>query len=135
MLTQSLTIQRVSQRLILCIAAIGLYSLYLRDILQAYIQSTTNLNCEFYIRPPRKLQNELGISKDTVLKVLKPLYGVLEASNYQFKTYYLYYINQLRIDQSMYNPYLLYSNKHFRIVSLQTNNTLFLADNTFIEAK
>jgi len=35
----------------------------------------------------------------------------------------------------MYNPCLLYSNKPFGIVSLQTNNTLFLADNTFIEAK
>jgi len=35
----------------------------------------------------------------------------------------------------MYNPYLLYSNKPFRIVSLQINNTLFLIDNTFIEAE
>ena len=54
-LTQSPTIQRVSQRLILCIAAIELHSLYLQDISQAYIQSTTNLNCEFYVRLPHEL--------------------------------------------------------------------------------
>jgi len=39
------------------------------------------------------------------------------------------------MDQSIYDPCLLYSNKPFGIVSLQTNNTLFLADNTFTEAK
>ena len=60
----------------------GLYSLYLQDILQVYIQSTMNLNCEFYICPPRELQSELKISKDTVLKVFKSLYGVPEANNY-----------------------------------------------------
>jgi hypothetical protein len=54
-LTQSPTIQRVSQRLILCIAAMGHHKLYLRDISQAYVQSTTNLNREFYVRPPREL--------------------------------------------------------------------------------
>ena len=54
-LTQSPTIQRVSQRLILCIAAMTLCDdirLYLQDISQAYVQSATNLNYKFYIRPP-----------------------------------------------------------------------------------
>ena len=41
-----------------------------------------NLNCKFYIRLPRELQSKLRIGKDIVLKVLKPLYGVPEASNY-----------------------------------------------------
>ena len=85
MLTQSPTIQRVSQRLILCIAAMKLDDnthLYLQDISQAYVQSATNLNREFYVRPPRELETELGIDKDSVLKVLKPLYGVPEAGNH-----------------------------------------------------
>jgi hypothetical protein len=56
-LTQSPTIQWVSQRLILCIAAMGQHELYLWDISQVYIQSTTNLNWEFYVQPPRELQN------------------------------------------------------------------------------
>ena len=51
-----------------------------------------NLNCEFYIYPPRELQSELRIGKNIVLKVLKPLYRVPEAGNYWFKTYYLHHV-------------------------------------------
>jgi hypothetical protein len=55
-LTQSPTIQRISQRVILCIAAMKEESgLYLRDISQAYVQSTTALNRDFYINPPGEL--------------------------------------------------------------------------------
>jgi hypothetical protein len=96
----------------------GLHSLYLQDMSQAYIQSTMNLNREFYIHLPRELQSELGIGKDTVLKVLKPLYRVLKAGNHWFKIYHLHYIQQLHMDQSIYNPYLLQSNKPFGIMGL-----------------
>ena len=67
--------------------------------------------------------------------MLKPLYKVLKANNYWFETYYLYYIQQLYMDQSIYNFYLLQSNKFFSITGLQTNNTLFLANKTFIKVK
>src|SRR6266700_5607095 len=88
-----------------------------------------NLNREFYIRPPR----ELPIDDDLILKVLKPLYGVLEARNYWFKIYYTYYVKNLNITQSTYDPCLLYSNKPFGIIGLQTDNTLFLTDKTFAD--
>jgi len=96
-LTQSPTIQRVSQRLILYIAAIKLPDgrLYLRDISQAYVQSTINLNREFYVRPPYELSRELGIEEDSILKVIKPLYGVPEAGNHWFKTYHSHHVDQL----------------------------------------
>jgi hypothetical protein len=135
-LTQSPTIQRVSQRLILCIATMKPdIRLYLRDISQAYVQSTTNLNREFYVRPPRELETELGIDKDCVLKVLKPLYGVPEAGNHWFKTYHSHHVQQLHMDQSTYDPCLLQSNEPFGIVGLQTDDTLLLADETFAEAE
>ena len=35
----------------------------------------------------------------------------------------------------MYDFYLLQNNKPFGIIGLQTNNTLFLADETFAKAK
>ena len=120
-MTQSPTIQHVSQQLILCIAAMKIKDdmhLYLQDISQAYVQSAINLNREFYVRPPQELKTELGINKDSVLKVLKPLYGILEAGNHWFKTYHSHHIQQLNIDQSTYNPCLLYSNKPFGIVGL-----------------
>ena len=56
--------------------------LYLRDISQAYIQSTTSLNRDFYVRPPLELAQQLGLKRDLVLRVVKPLYSVLEAGNH-----------------------------------------------------
>jgi hypothetical protein len=63
------------------------------------------------------------------------LYGVSEAGNHWFKTYYAYYVNNLNIAQSTYDLCLLYSNKPFGIVGLQTDDTLFLADKTFADAE
>jgi hypothetical protein len=37
--------------------------------------------------------------------------------------------------QSTYDPCLLYSNKPFSIVGLQTDDTLFLADKTFADTE
>lgn len=52
-LTQLPIIQLVSQRLIICLAAIfqdnNNIKLYLQDVTLAYVQSTSNLNQEFYI--------------------------------------------------------------------------------------
>ena len=39
------------------------------------------------------------------------------------------------MEQFIYNPYLLYSNKPLGIVGLQTNNTLFLANKEFADIK
>jgi hypothetical protein len=98
---------------------------------------TTNLNREFYIRPLTELSRQLEISENSVLKVVKPLYGVLEAGNHWFKTYHSYHIDNLGINQSTYDPCLLYRNKDnsFGVVSLQTDDTLFFTDETFTEAE
>jgi hypothetical protein len=70
-----------------------------------------------------------------ILKVLKPLYKVPEAGNHWFKTYYTYHVKNLNITQLTYDLCLLYSNKPFGIVGLQTDNTLFLVDKTFADVK
>ncbi len=53
-------------------------ALYSRDITQAYIQSLTTLNRDFFIRPLL----ELSLQPGSILQVLKPLYGIPEASNH-----------------------------------------------------
>ena len=76
MLTQAPTIQRMSQRFILTLtASMSHLSLFFRDISQAYVQSTISLAKKFFIRPPI----ELGFRKSTVLKIIKPLYGIPKA--------------------------------------------------------
>jgi hypothetical protein len=135
-LTQSPTIQRMSQRLLICLAAMkDDATLYLRDISQAYVQSLTNLNRDFYIRSAPELAAALGIPKGTVVKVIKPLYGVPEAGNHWFKTYHDHHVRKLNMSQSTYDPCLLGSNdpQAFGLVALQTDDTLILADTAFAD--
>ena len=133
-LTQSPTIQRVSQRIVLSIAAIlPEYSLCLRDITQAYTQSTTKLNRDFYVRPPANVAQWEGL----YLKVIKPLYGVPEAGNHWFETYHKHHQEKLRLTQSTYDPCLLFVNEasYFGLVGLQTDDTLFLGSKDFLMAE
>jgi phosphorylcholine metabolism protein LicD len=82
-LTQSSIIQQVIQRLIVClIATFSKMKLYLRDIIQAYVQSTSNLNRDFYIRSSHELIILMRISSTHVLKIMKFLYDVLETNNH-----------------------------------------------------
>ncbi|RAL58350.1 hypothetical protein DID88_005767 [Monilinia fructigena] len=136
-LTQSPTIQRVSQRIIISLAATmrvsspGI-SVYLRDITQAYTQSTTNLNRVFYVRAPK----EFGLEKGFILHVVKPLYGVPEAGNHWFNTYHGHHKGRLKMEQSTYDPCLLHTNRMgFGIVGLQTDDTLIVADKEFARSE
>ena len=82
-LTQSPTIQRVIQRLILCLAAIvPSTKLYLRDVTQAYVQSNTRLNRDFYIKAPYELASMLRVENGSIVKIMKPLYEVPETGNH-----------------------------------------------------
>ena len=126
-LTQSPTIQRVSQRLILCLAMVfDNRDLYLRDISQAYVQSSTNLARRFYIKPPKEV--DLG---GNVLKVLRPLYGVPEAGTHWYNTYHKHHTEKLGLNPSSYDPCLLYNQE--AIVGLQTDDTFYLATIKYAE--
>jgi hypothetical protein len=60
---------------------------------------------------------------------------VPEAGNHWFKTYHAHHIEQLHMEQSTYDPCLLQSNSPFGIVGLQTDDTLFVADEAFADAE
>ncbi|KHJ31246.1 hypothetical protein EV44_g0287 [Erysiphe necator] len=72
----------MSQRLILALTAIlqekKSLNLYVRDISQAYVQSSTHLNRDFFVKPPTELQMDEG----SILRIVKPLYGIPEAGNH-----------------------------------------------------
>ncbi|KAE8549770.1 hypothetical protein EYB25_008294 [Talaromyces marneffei] len=132
-LTQSPTIQRASQRIILCFATIMKnVRCYIRDVTQAYIQSTTKLNRDFYIRiTPELAQYFPG---GTFLKVVRPLYGIPEAGNHWFRTYHNHHTENLNMDVSTYDPCLLHcsdSKQGFGIIGMQTDDTLIVANDTF----
>ncbi len=82
-LIQSSTIQRVSQRLIIClIAVLSNMNLHLRNITSTYVQSITSLNRDFFVHSSVKLIKHLDIDSHSILKIVKSLYDVLEANNH-----------------------------------------------------
>jgi hypothetical protein len=130
-LTQSSTIQRMSQRTILVLTAcISDCHLYLRDITQTYVQSKTFLNRRFFIRS----SPELNLSKDSILRVVKSLYEVLEAGAHWFNTYQKHHKNNLMMIESTFDSCLLHIEfiNHFGLVDIQTDDTLILADDEFV---
>jgi len=68
--------------------------------------------------------------------VIKPLYSIPKASNHWFLIYHLHYTEKLKIKESTYNPYLLYTHKAgVGIIGLQTNDTLFIRNKEFAQNK
>jgi hypothetical protein len=82
-LTQSFIIQRISQRLIICLAVtLPQMNLYLRNITQTYVQSRSILNRNFYVQSSSKLNKLMSIFNDCILKMIKSLYDVSKADNH-----------------------------------------------------
>jgi hypothetical protein len=134
-LTQSPTIQRASQRLILALMPTLLRQgmvAWLRDITQAYIQSTTGLNRTILAYLPAQIRHRYP--QDTVMRVIKPLYGIAEAGTHWWATYHNHHLKRLQMMTSSYDPCLLIStpeNPDFACVGMQTDDTLGLSTTAF----
>ena len=74
---------------------------------------------------------------NTIIVVLKPLYGIPKAGTYQQAIYYKHYKEKLSIIISTYNPCFLIITKKgvFGLIGMQTNNTLILALEEFLVLK
>ncbi len=134
MLIQSSIIQRMSQRIILALTAcISDCHLYLRDITQAYVQSKISLNRQFFIRS----LFELDLSNNSILRVVKLLYDVLETETHWFNTYQKHHKNKLSMIESTFDSCLLHIEfiNHFEVIDIQTDDTLILADEDFVTLK
>ncbi len=154
-LTQSFIIQRVNQRLIVCLIVIfSKMNLYLRNITQTYVQSATSLNRDFFVRSLVELIKYLDIDSNNILNIVKSLYDILEANNHWFVIYHVHHVNKLEMSQSIYDLCFLHTNMKIdtssdlqtdlkdnflrtdmSIVYMQTNNTLILIDSKFAAAK
>jgi hypothetical protein len=135
-LTQSPTIQRMSQRLLLAIgstlqASHGMH-FELRDIAQAYVQSKDKLQRTLWARPPKEARNIFA--PDSILKIVRPLYGAAESGLYWFKTYHNHHKERLQMKVSTYDTCLLITHEGsnpFGITGLQTDDTLSIVTQDF----
>lgn len=136
-LTQSPTIQRSSQRVIIALAPTLLQTgmtLWLRDITQAYTQSDDPLQRTIIADLPVQLRDSYPAG--TVMTVIKPLYGIAEAGAYWWSTYFKHHTDVLQMQTSTYDPCLLISKPRatgFGIVGMQTDDTLGLSDRAFAD--
>lgn len=96
-LPRSPTISRMAQRVFLSIApSYPKKKIYLRDIIQAYIQSLQNIARTIYFEPVP----EMGLPKSVVLKAIKPLYGIPESGLLWFSSYSGHHVSTLGMTQS-----------------------------------
>jgi hypothetical protein len=73
----------MSQRLIMAITMpliIKGYILKLRDITQAYPQSSSKLKREIFAKLPKELRN--AYPSDTIIQIIRPLYGIAKSGVY-----------------------------------------------------
>ena len=136
LLTQAPTIQRASQRLILALAPTLFNSadasLSLRDITMAYTQADTNLNRTILSQLPDEIRHLHP--PNTIMVVVKPLYGIAEAGTHWWATYSRHHRDKLGMTTSTYDPCLLISSdrsKGFGVIGMQTDDTIMLADRRF----
>ena len=133
-LTQSPTIQRASQRVIVALAPSlserGI-NLSIRDITQAYVQSTTSLNRLILAHLPKETKSKFPAG--TIMVVRKPLYGIPEAGTHWWATYHEHHRERLGMVTSTYDPCLLISTAKgaFGVVGMQTDDTLILGSDEF----
>ncbi len=133
MLTQAFTIQRMSQRIILVIAANinENHHLYLKNLTQTYIQSKSFLNRMFFICSLL----DLNSFDDVILRIIKFLYDVFEIETHWFNTYHDHHKKNLNMTKSTYDFCLLFINQNesFEVIVMQTNDTLMLKNDRFAE--
>ena len=138
-LTQSPTIQRASQRIIIAMTPSLMdkekMTLWLRDITQAYTQSDDYLQRTIIADLPAQLKDVYP--KGTVMIVVKPLYGIAEAGAYWWSTYSKHHTKAFNMETSTFDPCLLITKKDtpggVGIVGMQTDDTLGLSDREFAD--
>lgn len=136
-LTQAPTVQRASQRIVLALSPSlrqqGKEAM-VRDISQAYTQSVTPLNRVVYLRLPHELKEKYP--QGTVLKVMKPLYGLAEAGLHWYATYSKHHKEKLAMETSSFDPCLLITRQGeeaFGITAMQTDDTFNVGTKPFLE--
>ena len=141
-LTQSPTVQRASQRLLLSLGISMDLRICVRDISQAYVQSTSTINREIFVKPPK----ELSLNNGELLKVVRPLYGLPEAGTHWYQTYSRHHVEKLRMQQSTFDPCLLMTagkqhshdiqgdkEKRIGIVGMQVDDSLIAGTTKFLK--
>lgn len=134
-LTQPPTIQRASQRLMVASAAYMTaenMSLALRGITQSCPQAQSTSQRLILVYIAKNLEDKY--LPGTIIRVIRPFYGVAESGAHWFSTYQGHHRNKLETPFSMYDPCLLITDgdeDSFGRVATQADDTLILGTASF----
>jgi Reverse transcriptase (RNA-dependent DNA polymerase) len=83
-LSEAPTVSQMSIRTLISLSVVNVWPIWSRDIRQAFLQSESLLSRTVYMRPQRQLQASY---KGQLMRLKKPLYGIVEAPSYWYDTY------------------------------------------------
>ena len=88
---------------------------------------------DIYIHPP----TGLGLQEGQLLKIVWPLYGLLEVGTYWVNIYLVYYKDQLNIHYLAFNTCLLTNieEKATSFIAVQVDNILIATNEQFLVKK
>ena len=131
--TKAPTVTRLGLRLALSLRTMFPdYNSYLRDVSQAYTQSSQNLARPVFLQPVP----EMNLPKHKVLKAIKPLYGIPEAGLYWFVTYSDHHKHKLGMQCTSFDPCVLYrrdNNNFTGLTVLQVDDSYGFGSKDFLD--
>ena len=127
-------IQRMNQRLILCIVVMiesDSIKLYFRNITQTYVQSIFIFNRNFYVKSFHKFVKIMKTLFDCILKMMKLLYEIFETNNHWFFIYHKHHIERFVMIESIYDSCLFHCIELFVAINFQINDILIFVNDDF----
>jgi hypothetical protein len=122
------TLSHLSLRLIFSISVQNEWPLWTKDVTMAYLQSSSPLSRTVYISSPRSPTFVRETLHGHVIRVSKPLYGLVDSGLYWFNTYYQEF-HGIRMEPPVLDECLMYrtgsaSQKLDGLAGIQVDDTL-----------
>ncbi len=104
------TVMRSSVRLAITLIASHNFQLWSRDITLAFLKSKDELQRDIYVRMPKgeNLLEHIGAPPGSILKAVKPQYGLAESPGYWWQTFRHWHVSDLNMSASALDPCLFY---------------------------
>jgi Reverse transcriptase (RNA-dependent DNA polymerase) len=127
MVHHNTTARQQSTRLLVGLAAIFGFRVCTHDVQQAHLQSAENLLRDVYLKPPAVL----NLSSDTMLKLLRPLYGLCDAGDYWARTILDHLTKDVNLVQTVgdFHEQSLYTSQRFKSRDRDYDNVKFAGVN------
>ncbi len=111
------------------------HNLFVKDIIQIYVQSKIFLNKDSLIRS----FFELDLSKNSIFRIVQFLYNVLETKTHGFNIYQNHHKKKLLMIKLTFDSCLLHIKFvefiFFEVVNIQINDTLIFSNDEFVTLK